>query len=317
MPPRKKAKRAHSTTPQAETAQSSADTPGSTDSVEKSEADYDLLTDPWTDEQETALLKAIIKWKPVGGYYTRRGAQCEDNGANSFDRIPLGVHKHFRMVAISEFLKNQGYGPANGEHLTIPGIWKKLGTLYNLEALNEREDSAIVDSNEDEEGIIERYCPFELPYDEYGDLMFERRLATEGSLSPVMSRHADSRRGSTVADTDEPRSSPAPSRGRKSTRGTRQTARETRSTRLHVEINNGSQKTSDEDILSDEEDTGGNEEDEEEGEEGSDEKESGDEEDGPDDEKGSRSTRAQTFRTRQKDAKPSTNTGTRRTGRRR
>lgn len=32
--------------------------------------------------------------------------------------------------------------------------------------------------------------------------MFERRLATEGSSSPVMSRHADSRRGSTVADTD-------------------------------------------------------------------------------------------------------------------
>jgi hypothetical protein len=42
------------------------------------------------------------------------------------------------MVAISEFLKINGYGPASGEHLGIPGIWKKLGTLYNLEALNER-----------------------------------------------------------------------------------------------------------------------------------------------------------------------------------
>lgn len=49
------------------------------------------------------------------------------------------------------------------------------------------------------------YCPFELPYDEYGDMMFERRLAIEDSLSPVASRAsraADSRRGSTVADTD-------------------------------------------------------------------------------------------------------------------
>ncbi|KAJ5987270.1 hypothetical protein N7451_011635 [Penicillium sp. IBT 35674x] len=292
MPPRKKTKRAHSTTPQAETAQSSADTPGSTDSVEKPEADYDMLTDPWTDEQETALLKAIIKWKPVG------------------------VHKHFRMVAISEFLKINGYGPAAGEHLGIPGIWKKLGTLYNLEALNEREDSAIVDTNEDEDGISERYCPFELPYDEYGDLMFERRLATEGSSSPVMSRHADSRRGSTVADTDEPRSSPAPSRGRKSTRGTRQTARETRSTRLHVEIGTGGQeKASDEDLESDE-DTAGNDDDDEEGEEGSDGKESEDEE-GDDEKEGSRSTRAQTSRTKQKDKKPSASTGTRRTGRRR
>ncbi|KAJ5291629.1 hypothetical protein N7478_000880 [Penicillium angulare] len=299
MPPRKKAKRAHSTTPQADAAQSSADTPGSSDSAGKPEADYDILTDPWTDEQETALLKAIIKWKPVG------------------------VHKHFRMLAIAEFLKSQGYGPINGDHLNIPGIWKKLGTLYNLEALDEREDSVIADLNEDEDGVSERYCPFELPYDEYGDMMFERRLATEGSLSPVMSRHADSRRGSTVADTDETRSSPAPSRGRKSTRGTRQTARETRSTRLQVEVGPGSQGKASDPEEESEEDTGSNkEEEEDEGEEGSDdEKDSEGEEEAEaeaEDEKGgSRSTRAQTSRTKQKDSKSSAGTSTRRTGRRR
>lgn len=67
MPPRKRAKRAHSATPQEDTAtRSSADTPGSSDSALKPEPEYDQLTDPWTDEQETALLKAIIKWKPVG-----------------------------------------------------------------------------------------------------------------------------------------------------------------------------------------------------------------------------------------------------------
>lgn len=49
-----------------------------------------------------------------------------------------GMHKHFRMIAISEFMKSQGYAPSHAEHTRIPGIWKKLGTLYNLPALDER-----------------------------------------------------------------------------------------------------------------------------------------------------------------------------------
>lgn len=49
-----------------------------------------------------------------------------------------GLHKHFRMLAISDYLKSQGYAPSTAEHMRIPGIWKKLGTLYNLEALDER-----------------------------------------------------------------------------------------------------------------------------------------------------------------------------------
>ena len=59
-----------------------------------------------------------------------------------------------------------------------------------------------MDANEDEDGVSVRYCPFELPYSEFGDMMFERRLAREGSSSPVTSRLAESRRGSTVPDTD-------------------------------------------------------------------------------------------------------------------
>lgn len=42
------------------------------------------------------------------------------------------------MLAISEYMRSQGYAPADAEHTRIPGIWEKLGTLYNLPALDER-----------------------------------------------------------------------------------------------------------------------------------------------------------------------------------
>ena len=69
MPPRKRPKlssRAPSSTPQVETAKQPTPVNSTTESAQRSDTEYDLVNDPWTDEQETALLKSIVRWKPVG-----------------------------------------------------------------------------------------------------------------------------------------------------------------------------------------------------------------------------------------------------------
>lgn len=53
------------------------------------------------------------------------------------------MHKHFRMIAISENLRNHGYTSSRDDHTRIPGIWEKLNSLYNLEALDERVCSGV------------------------------------------------------------------------------------------------------------------------------------------------------------------------------
>lgn len=58
------------------------------------------------------------------------------------------------------------------------------------------------DASDDVENPKDLYCPFELPEDEFGEMMFERRLAREGSSSPPGSPRPASRRGSTVLDAD-------------------------------------------------------------------------------------------------------------------
>jgi hypothetical protein len=64
MPPRKKAKGSiqEISTPGADEDVMAIDTPV----AEPLKPTYDILKDPWTDEQETSLFKGIIKWKPAG-----------------------------------------------------------------------------------------------------------------------------------------------------------------------------------------------------------------------------------------------------------
>src|SRR5947207_5244643 len=71
-----------------------------------------------------------------------------------------GMHKHFRMLAIHDYMVSQGVVNANDEHTKIRGIWAKLASLYNLPILDEREDSIMNDLPDESGQLLDTYCPF-------------------------------------------------------------------------------------------------------------------------------------------------------------
>lgn len=133
------------------------------------------------------------------------------------------------MISISENMKNHGYSSPQNPHTRIPGIWEKLGSLYNLETLDARvsppeigsrgtytyalqEDTFGEPIQIDGDPSKQPFHAFVLPEDEYWDMMFAKRLAPEGTTSPPLLGHQLSgtsveggraaRRYSTVDDTD-------------------------------------------------------------------------------------------------------------------
>ncbi|KAK8172710.1 chromatin modification-related protein EAF7-domain-containing protein [Phyllosticta citrichinensis] len=211
MPPKKRAKPSTSTsTANASTATPSkpsgkdavanltsghaANTPNT---AHASAAALDVLNDPWTDDEEISLFKNMIRYKPTG------------------------LHKHIHMIQIASSMCREGFsyqgtpsaatesghspGHSSHDHTRIPGIWKKLGELYDLEALDERENAhalaqwpSVVEraglegdntTGDDAEGHAGREPGdeaadaddgpwFGLPADEYAQLMWDRRIAT-------------------------------------------------------------------------------------------------------------------------------------------
>jgi hypothetical protein len=149
------------------------------------------------------------------------------------------------MIALSEHLRNHGYDPKIELHTRIPGIWEKLGTLYNLAVIDERENSF---DYADADIIEKKYLEFSLPEEDFGEMMWTQGMAPGNADSspsrlngaselpePSKKRkRADTvttnrARASTIEDTDEPKSSPAPSSvaktGRLPKRGKRSSSR--------------------------------------------------------------------------------------------
>ncbi|KAI7825145.1 chromatin modification-related protein EAF7-domain-containing protein [Gamsiella multidivaricata] len=169
----------------------------------------------WDETMEMALFYAAIKFKPVG------------------------MHKHFRMINLHKHFNKHSPTPC-----AIAELWEKLGTMYDLQTLDEREDSGMfVDEDEgdeededEEQGIsFKNSEEFVLPLHEFDHLVPEVAPdpSRKSSPSPMRTTRAhregsqtDSSRASSPDEDDcsstrratrakaEPASTPA--RGRKS-----------------------------------------------------------------------------------------------------
>ncbi|KAI1817502.1 chromatin modification-related protein EAF7-domain-containing protein [Poronia punctata] len=156
-------------TPKASETPRANDTPSAAKPNQPPESE--ILGNLWTEDQTSSLFKAIIRWKPSG------------------------MHKHFRAIAISEHLRNHGFDPDIETHTRIPGIWKKLREFYDMDMIDERDNSFdYVRSLGGDEAPEEIYKDFELTPDDFHDLMWARAAATENEPDSWSDSDADTKK---------------------------------------------------------------------------------------------------------------------------
>ncbi|GCF00301.1 esa1-associated factor [Zygosaccharomyces mellis] len=102
----------------------------------------------WTKVDEIRLLRWVAEFKPAG------------------------LHKHFHMYCIVERMNRPDKYPVvllqketvkSGKIFTASEIWEKLTQYYDLDTMDRTEGGELFDENKD----------FELPWDEYGDLILD------------------------------------------------------------------------------------------------------------------------------------------------
>jgi MRG-binding protein len=89
------------------------------------------------------------------------------------------------MICIHNEMRSHGFASEDAPHTRIPGVWKKLSTLFNLDALDTRENddtfSEDPDPTDPKEAV--KIPDFELPEDEFGELMWNKRFHREASAA--------------------------------------------------------------------------------------------------------------------------------------
>jgi MRG-binding protein len=95
------------------------------------------------------------------------------------------------MISIHNEMRSHGFATDDAPHTRIPGVWKKLSTLYDLDTLDAREDEFAFSEDADPLDPEEAASlpEFELPENDFGDLMWQRRFhrdASSAASSPPM-----------------------------------------------------------------------------------------------------------------------------------
>lgn len=89
------------------------------------------------------------------------------------------------MISIHNDMRSHGFATEDAPHTRIPGIWKKLNQLYELEALDERENQYAFSDEPDpvDRDDAPNMPDFELPEDDFGELMWQKRFHREDSAA--------------------------------------------------------------------------------------------------------------------------------------